>query len=78
MLVLAGIIFFTGGAVFRICAGSSAANTGMFQLLLSRAHTASRHFVSHPTPAASKPGVHKKLEGTQLGQLTPAVQRDSP
>lgn len=78
MLVLAGIIFFIGGAVVWICAGSSADNTVMFQLLLCRAHKASRHFISHPNPPASRPGVHKKPEGTEPGQLTQTVQRDIP
>ena len=34
--------------------------------------------VSHPTPPASRLGVHRSWDGTQTGQLTPTDQRDIP
>jgi len=35
-------------------------------------------FCSSPTPPARRLGVHKELEGTQLGQLTPTDQKSIP
>ena len=41
-------------------------------------HRVKAFSASHPTPPVSRVGVHKKLEGTWLGQLTPTDQRDIP
>ena len=67
------------GAVFWICAGNSADNTGMFSLLLSSAYTESRPFLLLTPPHQRGGwGCTRSWEGTQRGQLTPTDQRDIP
>ena len=85
VLVLAGVelIFFivaSMGLCFGfICVGNSVGNTGMFQLLLSSAYTASRPFLLLTPPHQGVGwGCTRSWEGTQLGQLTPTDQRDIP
>ena len=74
VLVLAGIelIFFTVGAMVWICTGNSVDNAGMFLLLLSSAYTVKALSAPHPTPPASRLGVHKKLGGDTAGTADPS------
>ena len=67
------------GAMFQICAENGADDTGMFSLLLSSAYTESRPFPLLTPPHQRRGwGCGRSWEGTQLGQLTPADQRDIP
>jgi len=63
--------------MFWLSAESGVANTGMLQLQLRSAYTESRPFLLL-TPPASRLGMHRSWEGTQLGQLTPTDQKDIP
>jgi len=63
--------------MFWICAGNG--NTGMFLLLMSSASTESRPFLHlRPPHQHVGRGCTRSCEGTQLGQLTSADQRDIP
>lgn len=66
--------------MFWICAGSSTDNTGLFLLLLSRAHRTSRPllFLTPPHQWAGQGCTRSQRRQTQPGQLTTAVQRDTP
>lgn len=84
MLVLAEMIelIFFIAASMGLCFGfvlKTVDNSGMFSLSLSRAYTESRSFLLLTPPHQRGGwGCTRSWEGTQLGQLTPADQRDIP
>lgn len=75
VLAVTELVLFIVAPMFWIYDQNSVENTVMFLFLLSSTYTAPRHY-SHTASLGNMPGVHKKLVGTQMGQLTPDHQRN--